>query len=155
MTAVDLQGLESVFSAPITVKVEQNHVPATQTVFLPASLPTDQPAFENTFVGLGLLNLGDVPDQVSISGLDHQGAQTGYQTVANMTAHGKASELPDQLAGLPASTAVMLGHSNSDIHSFFLAGTKDLDHLKGLPRSWSHPRRSISQSASRQPGLHL
>jgi len=132
VTAVDLQGLESVFSAPLTVKVEEKHVPTAQTVFLPASLPTDQAAFQNTFVGLGLLNLGDVPDQVSMTGIDTEGAQTGYQTVAQMAPHGKTSELPDQVADLPVSTAVMLGRSNSDIHPFFLAGTKDLRSFEGI-----------------------
>ncbi len=132
VTAVDLQGLESVFSAPVTVNVEQNHVPVKETVFLPASLPIDQPAFADTFLGLGLLNLGDLPDQVGMTGLDRQGAQTGYQTVASMAAHGRTSELPDQVADLPASTAVILGHSNSDIHTFFLAGSKDLRSFEGI-----------------------
>ncbi|MFB3902732.1 MAG: fibronectin type III domain-containing protein [Acidobacteriota bacterium] len=132
VTAVDFEGLESVFSDPLTVKVEENRVPAPQTVFLPASLATDQPAFQNTFVGLGLLNLGDVPDQASLIGIDDRGSQTGYRTVAGLMPHGKASELPDQIPDLPASTTVMLGQSSSDVHPFFLAGTKDLKSFEGI-----------------------
>ena len=141
VTAVDLQGLESVYSNPLVVKVEKQ-VPVPQTAFLPASLATDQAAFKNTFVGLGLLNLGDVPDQVGITGIDCKGAQTGYHTVANIAPHGRTSELPDQVANLPASTAIMLGRSNSDIHPFFLAGTKDLRSFEGITEAL-HPARTL------------
>jgi len=132
VTAVDLAGLESDFSTPLTLKVEQNHVPAPQTVFLPTSVSAGHPAFQNTFLGLGLLNLGDLPDPVSLIGIDGHGAQTGYDTVAAVPAHGKTSQLPDQVADLPGSTSVMVGRSSSDIHSFFLAGTKDLRSFEGV-----------------------
>ncbi len=141
VTAVDLQGRESVYSTPLVVKVEKQ-VPVPQTVFLPTSLARDQAAFKDTFVGLGLLNLGDVPDQVGITGIDCEGAQTGYHTVANIVPHGKTSELPDQVANLPASTAMMLGRSDSDIHPLFVAGTKDLRSFEGITEAL-HPARTL------------
>ncbi|RPJ57660.1 MAG: fibronectin type III domain-containing protein [Acidobacteria bacterium] len=125
VTAIDDQGLESTFSSPLTVKVEVKHLPAEQTFFLPASVAADQPAFQGISVGLGLLNLGTMPELVSLTGIDNQGAQTGYQTVADMGPLAKASVLPDQVAQLRVSSPALLGRSNSDIHSFFLAGTKD------------------------------
>jgi len=95
VTAIDDQGLESTFSSPLTVKVEVKHLPAEQTFFLPASVAADQPAFQDVSVGLGLLNLGTMPELVNLTGIDNQGAQTGYQTVADMGPLAKASVLPD------------------------------------------------------------
>jgi len=131
ITAVDLQGLESEFSSLLRVAVPESQRPR-ETVFMPASLPSGQPGFEETFLGIGLLNLSDNPDQISLTGVDSQGAATGYQVADQLLPHGRCAHPPDELAAAPAQTIGILSQASCDIHPFFLAGTKDLKSFEGM-----------------------
>jgi hypothetical protein len=135
VTAIDLQGLESKFSSELTVKV-QNDFSASEPIFLPHSMPEDKSGFKNTFVGVGLLNLNESPDQLSMGGVDQSGRSTGFTLLSQLLPFGRAAYATDQLGDIGPPMAGLLAHVHHDVHGFFLTGTKDLKAYDGMTEAY-------------------
>jgi hypothetical protein len=131
VTAIDRQGLESEFSSELVVKVQNDHS-ASEPVFLPYSLPENKSGFKNTFVGIGLLNLSESPDQLSLGGVDPAGKGTGFSLFSQLNPFARAAYSTDQLSNAGVSIAGLLTDAHHDVHGFFLTGTKDLKAYDGI-----------------------
>ncbi len=100
----------------------------------PASLPATSPFFQDTFIGVALLNGSPTSNSVLISGTDAAGnAEEKVPLGSSLPPRGQQAFLTSEVAGLePGAVALLAEGTNGPIQGFFMVGDYDLNRLDGI-----------------------
>jgi hypothetical protein len=104
-----------------------------EPLFFPAGLAQVDPLFQNTYLGLAVLNSGAQSNQVTVAGLDPQGLQRASVDLTPPLGpwHQRAFLSTEVIGEAPEVRAVMLQGKAGPVRGFFLVGDYAMGRLDG------------------------